>query len=59
MQELRGSSPPPQRFHKGGSAHAKILLNFMAVTILANPETLDVAKKATFIHSKLILFTNY
>ena len=37
--------PPPKIFHKGGSAHAKILLNFMAVTILANPETLDVAKR--------------
>ena len=37
----------------------KILLNLIAVTILANPETLDVAKKITFIHSKFILFINY
>ena len=40
-----GSSPPPQRLYKGSSAPAKILLNLIAVTILANPEILDVAKK--------------
>ena len=36
---------PPKRFYKGGSAPAEILLNLIAVTILANPKTLDVAKK--------------
>ena len=36
---------PPQRCYKGGSAPAKILLNLIAVTILANPETLDVTRK--------------
>ena len=49
---LRGSSPPLQRFYKGGSAPPEIWLNLIAVSILANPETLDVAKKTTFIHSK-------
>ena len=38
---------PPKRFYKGGSAPAEILLNLIAVTILANPKTLDVAKKKT------------
>ena len=42
--ELRGSSSP-QGSYKRGSALAEILLNLIAVTILANPETLDVAKK--------------
>ena len=41
---LRGARAP-QRFYKGGSAPAEILLNLIAVTILANPKTLDVAKK--------------
>ena len=36
---------PPKRFYKGGSAPAEILLNLIAVTILANHKTLDVAKK--------------
>ena len=50
---------PPQTFFKGGgSTPAGILLNLIAVTILANPVTLDVAKKTTFIHSKFILFIN-
>ena len=40
---LRVSTPP--EILQGGSAPAKILLNLIAVTILANPETLDVAKK--------------
>ena len=49
MEKLRGSSPS-QRFYKGGGGQPlrKFLLNFMAVTILANPETLDVAKKSNF-----------
>ena len=55
----KGLEPPPPEISQGGLSPCKNLLNFMAVTILANPETLDVAKKATFIHSKLILFTNY
>ena len=44
MRGLRGSSPP-RDFTRGGSAPAEILLNLIAVTILANPKTLDVAKK--------------
>ena len=40
-----GGARAPQRFYKGGSAPAEILLNLIAVTILANPETLDAAKK--------------
>ena len=43
---------PPKRFYKGGSAPAEILLNLIAVTILANPKTLDVAKKRQ--HSDLV-----
>ena len=44
---MTGSSPPPlQRFYKGGSAPAKILLSLIAVTILATPETLE--KRTTF-----------
>ena len=39
----------PQRFYKGGSGPAEILLNLIAVTILANPKTLDVAKKTKII----------
>ena len=50
---------PSQIFYKGGSAPAEILLNLIAVTILANPETLDVVKKTTLIHSNFILFINY
>ena len=42
---LRGSTPPPPEILQGGSAPAEILLNLIAVTILANSETLDVAKK--------------
>ena len=34
----------PQRFYEGGSAPGEILLNLIAVTILANSKTLDVAK---------------
>ena len=41
----RTPPPPRQRFYKGGSAPAEILLNLIAVTILANPETLDVARE--------------
>ena len=44
-----GLEPPPRDFTKGGSAPAEILLNLIAVTILANPETLDVAKKDNII----------
>ena len=40
---------PPQRFYKGGSAPAEILPYLIVVTILANPETLDVAKKTKII----------
>ena len=41
-----GGARASQRFYKGGSAPAEILLNLIAVTIrLANPETLDAAKK--------------
>ena len=40
---LRGSSPPPEIL-QGGSTPAEILLNLIAVTILANPETLNVEK---------------
>ena len=36
---------PDQRFCKEGSGPAEILLNLIAVTILANPETLDAAKE--------------
>ena len=55
---LRSSSP--REFYKGGSTPAEILLNVIAVTILANPEIFDVAKeKTTFTHSEFILFTNY
>ena len=43
--EREDLSPPPQIFYKGGSAPAEILLNLIAVTILANPKTLDVVKK--------------
>ena len=43
---------PPKRFYKGGSAPAEILLNLIAVTILANPKTLDVAKKRQ--HSDIV-----
>ena len=57
MERLRGSSPP--EILQGGSAPAEILLNLIAVTILANHKTLDVKKKTTFIHSKFILFINY
>ena len=35
-----GLEPPPP-----GSTPAEIWLNLIAVTMLANPETLDVAKK--------------
>ena len=42
---LKGLSSPPQRFYKGGSAPAEILLDLIAVSILANPATLDVANK--------------
>ena len=42
---LRGLSPPPEVL-----APVEILLNLITVTILAKPETLDVAK----IHSKFI-----
>ena len=45
-----GLESPPQRFYKGGSASTP-LLNLIAVTILANPETLDVAKKKDNIHT--------
>ena len=38
---LRGWTPP--EILQGGSAPAEILLNLIAVTILANSETLDVA----------------
>ena len=41
---LRGSSPT-QRFYKGGSAPAEILLNLIAVTILANPKLLMLQKR--------------
>ena len=44
----------PQRFYERGSAPAEILLNLVAVIILASPETLDVEKKTTFIHSKFV-----
>ena len=47
---------PLQRVYKEGSVTAEILLNLIAVTILADPVTLDVAKKTTFIHRKFILF---
>ena len=47
----------PQRFYKGGSALAEILLNLIAVTILANPETLDVTEKKTFIHIVSLLYS--
>ena len=57
MGNLRGSSP--QRFYEGSLASAEILLNLIAVAILASPETLDVAKRTTFIHSKFTLFKNY
>ena len=40
-----GLEPPPPEISQGGLSPCKNLLNFMAVTILANPETLDVAKK--------------
>ena len=40
---------PPQRFYKGGSSPAEILLNLIAVTKLASPESLDIAKKTTLI----------
>ena len=46
-----------QRFYKGGSALAEILLNLIAVTILANPETLDVTEKKTFIHIVSLLYS--
>ena len=49
--------PPPQRFYKGGSVLAEILLNLIAVTILANPETLDVTEKKTFIHIVSLLYS--
>ena len=58
MGNLRGSSP--QRFYEGSLASAEILLNLIAVTILANPETLDVAKKeqhsyiVSLLYSKII-----
>ena len=57
---LRGSTiaQPSKRFYKGGSAPAEILLNLIAVTIPANPEALDDAKKI-FGHSTCILFINY
>ena len=42
--QLKGQAPA-QRFCMEGSAPAEILLNLIAVTILANPKTLDVAKK--------------
>ena len=45
--------PPPQVFYTGGSAPAEILLNLIAVTILANPETLDVVKKRQ--HSYIVI----
>ena len=35
-----------------GSSSPEILLNLIAVTVLANPETLDVPKKTIFIHLK-------
>ena len=59
MGGLRGSSPspPPRRFYKGGSAPAEILLNLIAVTILANPETLGVTEKKTFIHIVSLLYS--
>ena len=47
---------PLQRFYKEGSVPTEILLNLIAVTILADPVTLDAAKKTTFIHRKFILF---
>ena len=53
---------PPKRFYKGGSAPAEILLNLIAVTILANPKTLDVAKKrqhSDIVHSDIVYFINY
>ena len=34
-----------QRFYKGGSAPAEIFSNLIAIAILANSETLHVAKK--------------
>ena len=43
---------PPKRFYKGGSAPAEIFLKLIAVTILANPKTLDVAKKRQ--HSDIV-----
>ena len=42
----------PQRFYKGGSAFAEILLELIALTILANAEPLMLQKMTTFIHSK-------
>ena len=45
-----GGARAPKRFYNGGSAPAEILLNLIAVTILANPETIDAAKKDN-IHS--------
>ena len=47
---------PLLRFYKEGSIPMEILLNLIAVTILADPVTLDVAEKTTFIHRKFILF---
>ena len=52
-----GGLEPPQRFYKGGSVPAEILVNLIAVTILANPETLDVTEKKTFIHIVSLLYS--
>ena len=46
-----------KRGEKGGSAPAEILLKLIAVTKLANPETLDVTEKKTFIHIVSLLYS--
>ena len=43
--EYWGGGSSPSEILQGGSAPAEMLLNLIAVTILANPETLDAAKK--------------
>ena len=46
-----------KRGEKGRSAPAEILLNLIAVTKLANPETLDVTEKKTSIHILSLLYS--
>ena len=54
------------RLGGGGSAPAEISPNLIAVTILASPETLDVARKrkhsqivSFFIHKLFVFIENY